>query len=241
MSQTNLKSQLTNFRSRDPIRTATAKERCRPLIAPCLRAIVPSCLFLLCGCFRITIDPQCPDQIEVGQTGDLIAHEATPGGIPRYLWQADSAGRVAIANDDEPDTTFEALRAGQVIFTLMAADGFFQMIDTCTTTIVPAGGTNPEPDLSVNLIAAPAIIVIGVGDPSSLLTCTSTGTTPATLTIDQLDGPPAELTSVVPGISVAVFGNQAGTYTFRCVGADAQGNSSDPATVRVTLSPQTSP
>jgi hypothetical protein len=198
-----------------------------------------SMLSFACGCFRITIDPQCPDEIEVGQTGALIAHQATPGAIARYFWEADPPDRTAIADSAEPDTSFEALLAGPVTFTLTATDGLFQMIDTCTTTIVAPGEgepePEPEPELSVNLVANPTMIDLGGGEASSLLTCTNTGDVPATLTIDQLDGPPANLTPALPGIVVAEFPQTAGEYVFRCLATDAAGQRSDPAVVTVTL------
>lgn len=200
--------------------------------------VLPGLVFL-CGCFRITINPECPREIEEGQTGDLIAHEGTPGAIPTYLWEGDPAGRVELVDEDQPNATFEAIRSGQVVFTLTANDGLFQMVRSCTTTITEPGGgppPDPEPEIVLLLVANPTEIVLGDEDPSVLLTCTNTGTTPATLIIDQLDGPPGSLTPVSPGTSVAVLPRQPATYTFRCLGTDAQGNRSDLATVRVIVS-----
>lgn len=206
------------------------------------------CLILLAGlslpgCYRISINPQCPDTLEEGQNGALVANEDNTGAIADYLWEAGPALRVTIENENRADTTFVAERSGTVIFTLTASDGLFQMIDTCTTLIVPPddGEPEPEPGVSVNLVANPTTIALGSGEASALLTCTNTGTTSATLTIDQLDGPPAQLTSAVPGISVAEFPQTAGTYVFRCIGTDADGNRSDPSVARVTLQSRSGP
>jgi|CXWL01.1.fsa_nt_gi hypothetical protein len=217
--------------------TPTLSLKGRGRFARTLPAVLAAAFVCCAGCIRITIDPQCPEEIVEGSTGELVANEANTGAIPTYLWEADPAGRVTIADDKEASTSFEALRSGQVIFTLTASDGLFQMIDTCTTVITtatePEPLPEPEPNIIVTLVANPTTV-----EPSgsTLLTCTNTGTTSATLTIDQLDGAPVEVTVALPGISVAEFGTELGTYTFRCLGTDAQGNRSEPALVRVTLS-----
>lgn len=204
---------------------------------PGLRHILLAGMLGFTGCFRITINPQCPDQIEEGLTGALIANQESAGAIATYLWEARPESRVSIANPDEPETAFVAERAGTVTFTLTASDGLFQMIDTCTTVITtPDSG---EPELSVNLVANPMLITLGTDEASTLLTCVNTGTTSATLTIDQLDGAPTELTPVLPGISVAEFPSAAGVYTFRCIGTDSEGNRSEPSVVRVTVQSST--
>jgi len=194
-----------------------------------------------CACTRITIDPQCPDEIEIGATGQLLAREANPGGIPTYSWKASPARSVRIADSDAADTSFEALAEGDVIFTLTAADGLFQMIDSCSTRIVSAE-PEPEIDLSVALVANPTTVEIGGEDPSTLLTCTRTGDTPvATFVIDQTEGPTAVLTGALPGIAVAVMPSEPDIYVFRCIGTDADGNDSEPATVTVTVVRETRP
>lgn len=199
-------------------------------ISSWLRAMVPLILFYSDGCIRITVNPQCPEQMEVGQVGGLIANEHNTGAIPTYSWVAVPAGRVDIEDPQAPDTTFEALRPGTVEFTLTAADGLFQMIDTCTTVI---GSSGPDIDLEVRLTASPTTVE---PNGSTLLTCTSTGDTPVvSYTIDQLDGPFTEITEAIPGVSVVEFASAPGTYTFRCIGEDSDGNQSDPATVEVML------
>ena len=138
-----------------------------------------------------------------------------------------------IDDPDEAQASFEALAEGNVTFMLTAADGFFQAIATCTTVIVSA---EPDLDLQVALTANPTSVETGAEAPSTLLTCMRTGDTPVTtITIDQADGPPAELTEVFPGTSVAVMENEPGTYTFRCIGTDDKGNDSAPALVTVTV------
>lgn len=210
--------------------TMTAGQFSLPTVPSSVRALVPSCMLLLVGCIRITINPQCPDNLEVGQVGALIANEENTGAIATYLWEAVPAGRVDIDDPESAETTFEALRAGQVQFTLTASDGLFQMIDTCTTTI---GSSEPELDLEVSLVANPTTVG---PNGSTLLTCTSIGNTAVVeFTIDQLDGAFTVITEALPGVSVAEFATATGTYTFRCIGEDADGNESEPATVDVTL------
>jgi hypothetical protein len=181
------------------------------------------------GCFKISINPTCPATVSVGDTGDLVANEVDPGAIPTYLWEAFPATAVQIADPAVPTTTFEAMAIGEVTFRLLASDGLFQVVDTCRTQIATAPVTVT---VTVTLVAVPQRLAQG---ESTLLTCTSTGATPAvSFVVDQLDGPLAELTTVSPGVAVAIL-NVAGDAVFRCIGTDADANSSDPALVTVTV------
>ncbi|MDO8632496.1 MAG: hypothetical protein Q7R41_18595 [Phycisphaerales bacterium] len=186
-----------------------------------------ACLFLAGGCFKISINPTCPAEISVGDTGDLAANEVDPGAIPTYLWEAFPTAAVQIADSAVPTTTFEAMANGEVTFRLTASDGLFQVVDTCRTQIATA-----PVSVTVTLVAAPPRLAQG---ESTLLTCTSAGATPAvSFVVDQLDGPLAELTTVAPGVAVGIL-NVAGDAVFRCIGTDANGNPSDPALVTVTV------
>lgn len=193
--------------------------------------LLTACLASGPGCFKISIQPSCPDEIAPGAMGELAANEVDPGAIPVYLWEAFPPTAVEIVEPTQPTTTFEALTTGQVVFRLTASDGLFQVVNTCHTQIVASLPT-------VLLTAAPQSLPQG---ESTLLTCTSTGAVPAvSFAIDQLDGPFAELTAVVPGTSVGVF-NEAGDVTFRCIGTDATGRRSAPALVTVSVTRPTRP
>jgi hypothetical protein len=182
---------------------------------------------LVGGCFKISIKPTCPAEMNVGDTGDLVANEVDPGAIPTYLWEAFPPTAVQIADPAVPTTTFEAVANGEVTFRLTASDGLFQVVDTCRTQIATAPVT-----VTVTLVAAPQRLAQG---ESTLLTCTSTGATPAvSYVVDQLDGPLAELTTVAPGVAVGIL-NVAGDAVFRCIGTDADDNPSAPALVTVTV------
>jgi hypothetical protein len=179
------------------------------------------------GCFKISINPTCPAELGVGDTGDLVANEVDPGAIPKYKWEAFPPTAVRITDPAVPTTTFDAMANGEVTFRLTASDGLFQVEGICKTLVATAPVT-----VTVTLVAAPQRLVQG---ESTLLTCTSTGATPAvSFVIDQSAGPLAELTTVAPGVAVAIL-NVAGDAVFRCIGTDANGNPSDPALVTVTV------
>jgi len=181
------------------------------------------------GCFKISINPTCPATASVGDTGNLVANEKDAGHIPTYLWNATPATAVTIADPTKPDTTFKAVTNGEVTFHLAASDGLFQADGTCKTQISTSS-------VVVALVANPLTADLGVQNPSTMLTCTSTGATPAiSFVISQANGPTTQQLRIVsPGISVAVF-DKAGDAVFRCIGTDAGGNQSPPAEVTVTV------
>ena len=182
---------------------------------------------LCAGCFKISISPTCPVTMSAGDSGDLTAHEQTPGAIATYLWEAFPPASVQIADPALNNTTFQALSEGEVTIRLTANDGLFVVQGTCKTLV----GT-PAVSVAVTLVANPQSFPQG---DSTLLTCTSSGASPVvSFVVDQLDGPLADLTTVAPGVAVAII-DATGDAIFRCFGTDADGNRSDPALVTVTV------
>lgn len=177
--------------------------------------------------FQNLNQPLVPTTLSSGETGDLIANETTPGAIATYLWEAFPPASVQITDPAMNSTTFQATAEGEVTFRLTANDGLFVVQGTCKTLI----GT-PAVSVAVTLVANPQSFPEG---DSTLLTCTSSGSSPVvSFVVDQLDGPLADLTTVAPGVAVAVIGTT-GDAVFRCLGTDADGNRSDPALVTVSV------
>ena len=87
------------------------------------------------GCDSISIEPSCPVQLAVGESGTVSANELNPGGIPSYLWQVFPPDSGTFADPRQPITEFEALKEGEVVIRLTASDGLYQVISACTTRI----------------------------------------------------------------------------------------------------------
>ncbi|MEK6799640.1 MAG: hypothetical protein AABZ12_11795 [Planctomycetota bacterium] len=180
---------------------------------------------LLTGCFKISVEPSCPQTLQIGESGPVAANEQDPGEIPTYLWEVlpQSAGEFADAA--RPTTTFTASAPGAAVIRLTASDGLFQVVAECTTQI---GGA----DVQVSLSADPSP---GTAGQSVTLACESVGSTPpAALVIDQLDGPPVTLDPVVDGLT-SFTPTSEGNYTFRCIGTSAGGEAGDPSVVDLTV------
>ena len=177
------------------------------------------------GCFRISVAPSCPSQMDVGETAPVSANPMTPGEIPTYSWSVTPAGAGSFANDNAALTTFNALAPGVATLTVVGSDGLFQDVGECVVTI---GGDGA---LVIALFASPSSPSTG---EQVELTCGALAGSPDTLTIDQLNGPSVALTSAGSGVSIFTP-DQTGVYTFRCIG-EADGAQSDPATVTVSVS-----
>lgn len=188
-----------------------------------------ACCFLALGaasgCTRISVAPNCPTQLDVGETHDFEANERTPGAIATYRWEVSPDAAGTFDDEEDKDTTFEAEQNGMAVIRLTASDGLFQVIAECRVQI---GSSGPPVDLSTEA-RSPTV------GSAVTLTCESSGSPVATtLVIDQLDGPPVTLASTSPGVST--FTPQAaGQYTFRCVGSDDSGESGEPANLTVTV------
>lgn len=87
------------------------------------------------GCDSISIQPSCPKELAVGESGAVAANELNPGAIPSYHWQVFPPDAGTFVQDDQPSTEFEALKEGEVVIRLTASDGLYQLVSSCTTRI----------------------------------------------------------------------------------------------------------
>ena len=189
---------------------------------------VPFVLVALCaGCTSISIQPSCPNELTVGESGRVAANELTPGAIATYLWQVFPADAGTFDDPTLPTTTFQAANTGEVLIRLTASDGLYQVISSCVTSIV-------EPaDVAVSLIAN--VTEAAVDEPITL-TCTSIGASVAIdLFIVRVSGAAGTLTEVLAGTG-EFRATESGVATFSCTGTDTNGEQSSPATVTVTIS-----
>ncbi|HNQ23462.1 MAG TPA: hypothetical protein PKK06_10245 [Phycisphaerae bacterium] len=184
---------------------------------------------MLAGCDPISVAPTCPGELRVGETIGLLANPTNPGAIPSYQWMVLPSSAGIFANARAENTTFQALREGQIIIRLAASDGLYQDVESCVVTVAGVVG------LAVSLTADPA--AAHVGDLVTL-TCTSVGEAELTeLSITKLEGPEVVLTEVSEGVATFAAPTQLGDISFRCVGADATGELSETALVTVRVSP----
>ena len=190
---------------------------------------MPFVLVALCaGCTSISILPSCPDELAVGESGQVAANERTPGAIATYFWQVIPADGGTFADRTLPTTTFEPARTGEVVIRLTASDGLYQVISSCVTTIVESD------DVAVALSASVGEAAV---DEPVTLTCTSIGGSVALgVTITQDSGAAGTLTEVLVGTSEFIA-TEAGEATFSCIGIDINAVLSDPATISVTITP----
>lgn len=182
--------------------------------------------FCLIGCIRITVAPNCPDALEVGESVQLRANQQNPGEIATYAWSVNPTQAGTFGSAESPNTTFMAAQNGQAVIRLSASDGLFLATAECRVQIGPAG-------TGVQVSVSPAS---GPPDTQFTLTCISTSSPPATMfTIDQLDGPPVTLTTVSAGV-VRFTPTSTGDFVFRCVGTSSGGVQTDPDVITVNVS-----
>ena len=188
---------------------------------------MPVVVVALCaGCTSISIQPSCPNELAVGESGRVAANELNPGEIATYLWQAFPSNAGSFADPSQPTTTFQAERTGEVVIRLTASDGLYQVISSCVTSIVESA------EVAVSLTAD--VTEAAVDGPVGL-TCTSIGTSFALgVTIVQDGGVAGTLTEVQVGTS-EFLATESGEATFSCTGIDINGELSAPATVTVTI------
>lgn len=192
---------------------------------------ISSVLIALCaGCTSITIEPSCPAELAVGQSGRVAANQTNPGEIATYLWRVFPADAGSFENSTQATTTFLAANTGDVLIRLTASDGLYQVVSSCVTRIV-------EPtEVAVSLTAD--VTEAAVDEPVGL-TCTSIGASFALgVTIVQVDGAAGTLTEVLVGAS-EFLATEPGEATFSCTGIDINGELSAPATVTVTITADT--
>ena len=87
------------------------------------------------GCDSISIQPSCPVELAVGESGTVAANEQNPGAIPNYLWQVFPPDAGTFTDPQVPVTEFTALKEGEVVIRLTAGDGIYQVVSACTTHI----------------------------------------------------------------------------------------------------------
>ena len=192
----------------------------------CVWAAVPI------ACTGISIDPTCPETLQVGESGEIHANELNPGGLASYLWEVFPEGAGTFAAPIAPDTTFQALDEGSVVLRMTARDGLYMVIDECRLFV------SGFLDVAVSLTAEPFAAV--VGEPVTL-TCAGAGSAGIVeFVIEQSgDGDPIDLVEVSPGV-VEFTPTTPGEYDFSCVGTDVagtQGSSSVTVTVEEVADP----
>lgn len=178
------------------------------------------------SCTAISIEPACPNELRVGESGPVRSNVRNPGAAASYMWEVFPADAGVFANENAADTTFEAQQAGEAIIRLTASDGLYQVVSQCSTLVAGTVGVG----VGVEVGPDPAV----VGEPASL-TCTSIGTVEATLfAIVLLEGGPLDLNIDEPGIATFTP-TQIGDLTFRCVGGSDDGRQSEPAFITVAV------
>lgn len=184
--------------------------------------------FVVGGCTSITVDPECPSTLRVGDLGMVLANEMNPGAIARYRWEVMPADAGEFTDPTDPDTMFQALREVDAMLRLTASDGLYQVIADCTVLIRGVA------EVAVTLRADPVDPEV---DEVVTLTCGSVGESEATARIITFeDGP--EIVMPVPGsLGVARFEpGRPGEYTFRCVGRNEAGTESQPVEISILVS-----
>ena len=176
-----------------------------------LRGLTLCCASLLClqpGCTSISIEPSCPTELRVGESGPVEANEQNPGGIPAYRWEVLPPQAGTFTNPSAPNATFQALQEGDLVVRLTASDGLYQVVSECR--VVVAGTI----DIAVSLSASPNPVLVG---ETVTLQCTSVGAETVSPSIVQTDGPMVELNPVSEGEATFTAGEE-GELEFRCIG-----------------------
>lgn len=177
-----------------------------------------------CGCWSISITPQCPAALDIGESGVVRAQATNTGPFPIYSWEVVPAGAGTLTDSSLPVTQFSASEPGHVILRLTASDGMFQVISECSTRII---GT---PQVVLTASAAQA----DTGDTITL-TCTDTGSIESLAKhVSQTNGPTVTFTPVSEGV-VRFTPTTAGSLTFLCVGEGPSGDRSNASSVTVTV------
>ncbi len=183
-------------------------------------------LLALCGCTSISIQPSCPAELQVGESGPVRANELNPGAIPIYEWEVFPADAGSFENRAAANTNFQALKEGTAEIRMTAGDGIYEVRASCQTIIRGAAA------VAVSMAAVPSSPTVG---QTVTLTCQSVGQTAATtFTIRQVEGPSIRLTQTAPGV-VTLVPAITGTPRFECVGETADGQMSSPNLLTLTV------
>jgi hypothetical protein len=178
------------------------------------------------GCTSISIEPTCPEELAVGESGTVRANEKNPGAIATYLWEVFPPDAGVFDDPTAPNARFTATREIDVVLHLTASDGLYQVISSCGIRIRGAV------DLAVAFVADPNPIALG---ETTVLFCSSVGTTEAaSLTLSQVDGTDAVLAPLADGVATFTP-DRTGEFDFQCVAASADGAESQPARVTVNV------
>jgi len=93
------------------------------------------------GCTSISIAPSCPNELRVNESAPLLANEANPGAIAKYLWEVIPPEAGQVTDPTKASTTFKALAEGEAVVRLTASDGLYQVISQCQIRV--AGVAQP--------------------------------------------------------------------------------------------------
>jgi len=131
---------------------------------------LPGCavatLLLFGGCSGISIQPSCPEELQVGDQGFVFANEENTGKVATYKWEVFPAGTGTFDNAAAPDTTFKSTEVGTSTLRLTASDGLFMVQSECRTRIVAVALP------SVTLEADHPDVIVG---DAVTLTCSGAG------------------------------------------------------------------
>ena len=205
--------------------------RYRPRPGPSIVVSALVGLALVAGCKDpIAIQPSCLDEMEVGESDQLLSNVENPGAIAMYRWRIFTPDSAKGEFDDPlaPNPVFTALAPGTVILRLAASDGLWEAISECTTVIVEST------EQAVDLDADPRSVQPG---ETVTLTCVDIGAVVVvSFSITQTDGSEVELVETdVDGVVEFDAPEPSGDLQFQCVGTDEDDNESDPSAVTVTV------
>lgn len=117
-----------------------------PCLPRCLVALLPCCL----SCTAISIAPSCPNELRVGESAPLLAHELTPGAIATYSWIVDPPFVGQVVDPSSPSTRFRAIAEGNARIELTANDGLYQVTSFCTTRVAGFADNSNSNDNNAN-------------------------------------------------------------------------------------------
>lgn len=88
------------------------------------------------GCYQpISIQPSCPAELTVGETGRLLSNVKNAGQSASFQWDVTPTDIGQISQPTTADPDFTALKPGTATLKLTASDGLFQVISQCETVI----------------------------------------------------------------------------------------------------------
>ena len=182
------------------------------------------------SCTGIAIQPSCPAELIVGETGSVFANQRDEGAIATYKWEVFPTEAGSLTTPTAPASNFLAEKEGDATFRITASDGLYQVISECPTRIIAFS------NIAVSLAADSVAVDVGT---SVTLTCeTQRQIDSATLTISQVEGATVELSSSAQGVATFTPGSGE-ELSFTCTAQNGSGEQalSDPLLVTVTPAP----